>query len=542
MIMTNLLINIDPLHYTIRIAAYSPELVTFCRSLQGARYNPHGKFWQAPRNVPNAIDLRREGYCIDNEMLASSALALRDPALPPEFNWDVSAKFYKHQDAWEAWCKTRTKCLLAAEMGLGKTLMALQWLAAMGVNPNEVLIVCPISLIQHWVEEIKKFAGRESVAVTGSTECRLDLLAMPGIHIVNYEFISLNKVALSAVQNKKVLILDESHKIKDPRSVRSKTMKVLAEGASHCLLLTGTPVSQGAQDYYAQVRCLNSRLLGTSFTSFRHRYCLEEQVRGAPAGVRRITGYKNLDELVSLINPYVYSIKKKDCINLPEKVYMTRYVTLSKEQSKVYNEMKYEMIATMKSGEVVEGQNILTRLLRFSQITQGFLQKDDEVQVFENNPKLACLLELLEEIGDEPVIIMCRFIYDMTVVCKALADKKISHNIICGDVKADKRHEVVNRFRHGDFRVLVGQLRVAGIGFNMEHCKHMIFYSNEYSLVDREQAEDRIHRATSVGGSCVYIDIVAQGTIDEHVISALRSKKDFATQIYHLQKQCVDYI
>jgi superfamily II DNA or RNA helicase len=419
----------------------------------------------------------------------------------------------------------------------GKTLMAMQWLRSLHVPEDDLIVVCPVSLITHWYKELKQFAGIEAHRVEGSPKNRRLTLLRPGVHIVNYEYLTLNEEALKAASSKAVVIIDESHKLKHPNTKRSKTFHKYCKDRHAVLLLTGTPISQGAQDYYSQFRCINPELLGHSYTSFKHRYCIEEQIRGAPIGATRIIGYRNLDELTKLTAPYIYTLRKQDCLDLPAKVYETRYVDLSDEQMKKYRSLKNEMATVLSSGDEVTAANILTRLIRFSQITQGFLSSDTgTVERFKTNPKLSCLEDIIEALlPGEQFIVMGRFLEDIKQVSAKLTELGLTHNCISGEVPPAKRYEIVGMFKARKAQVLIGQIRVLGVGFNIETCKKMIFYSNEYSHVDRVQAEDRIHRATSVGDSCVYIDIVANNTVDEHITTALKNKKNTADMLTELR-------
>jgi len=511
---------------------YDPEMVDFCRRLQRARWNPEKKCWTAVRNMPNALDLRQWGF-VDDAVLHPTIEMTEGT-----HEWTVSATLYKHQDEWGVRATGLPRGLLAAEMGLGKTIMALVWLKHFKVNPENIIIVCPVSLIHHWVKEIATFTGETALAILGPTKKRLELLGTPGIHVVNYEFVTLNKTACDLARKKSCLILDESHKIKENKSKRSKVIHDVSRDKSHVLLLTGTPVSQGAQDYFSQMRAINPSLLGSSFTAFKNRYCVTEAIRGAPPGVTKIVDYKNLNELTRIIAPYTHTIRKKDCLDMPEKFYITRTVQLAPDQHEKYMELKHGMMTWLDSGEEVTAANILVRLLRFSQVTQGFLQSETTIERL-SNPKLECLVDIIESSIGSPLVIMCRFREDIKIIEETLAKMKQPYGLLHGGVDTSDRHDIVDQFRARKFNILVAQIRVGGVGFNMEHCKTMVFYSNEYSLNDRLQAEDRIHRATSTKEPCMYIDIVAENTVDEGIISALQKKKNVSEMLSDLRKYFV---
>lgn len=529
-------------NYVISFPYYHPKFVEFCKSLQGARYHPSAKQWSAPRNLPNALDLHKNEVLTDQKTLDLSKPTLTQFVRRGSYIWTLSNyDQMEHQVDWAVWCLSRSKAMLIAEMGLGKTLMSMMWWKAHAVTPGDILVVCPASLVQNWVNEIKKFTGVDALAVQGSAAKKEKILSRTGLHVVNYESFQSDAVK-NLIVGKTCIVLDESHKIKTPNTGRSKVLHGYCNDPqrTHILCLTGTPISQGAQDYFSQFKVIEPRLLGTSYTAFKARYCIQEQVRGAPTGVQRIVGYKQLEELTRIVAPYSRTFLKKDCLDLPEKTYETRHVTLSSPQTKAYKELKQEMATFLDSGEAVVAANVLTRLIRFSQITQGFIPYPNEpgrYQVFEDNPKIKALQEIIEGLPpEESLVIMCRFRQDIENIEKLLQKLRIlSYASIHGDVPMESRQKIVDAFQEGRIKILVGQITTVGVGFNLTRASTVVFYSNTYSYVDRQQAEDRIHRI-GTKGTCLYIDIVAQGTVDEHVLAAVKSKHDVATNLSDLRK------
>jgi len=526
---------------------YDPKLIEFCKNLQQARYNPKERHWTATRNVPNAIDLHAQGFYSDSEMLD------RRPARTSGtdgFHWSLKCDPYQHQRDFEQWATHRARALLAADMGTGKTLMALQWLAVHGVFPERVLVVCPTSLIHNWVAEIRKFCGIEAIGVVGSPLKRIELARRPGLHVINYEYFAINQTIRQEFEGKRAMILDESHKIKNPQAHRSKILHESGTAVPYVLLLTGTPVSQGAQDYYSQFKVVEPKLLGSSFTAFKARYCEQEAVRGAPPGVKKIVGYKRLDELNKLIAPFTHTIRKSECLDLPKKVYTQRFVELGVDQRNFYNKLKREMAAWINGDETKEpvtAANVLTRLLRLSQVAQGFVSTGEEIDnkvaihKFESNPKLDCLGEILDEMPEgESFVIMCRFRQDIDNVSGLLEKRGIKGYVIDGRTPMERRQECVDDFQAGRVQALVGQIQVAGLGLNMTRAEKMIFFSNDYSLVNRLQAEDRIHRIGATGDHCLYIDITAINTVDEHVTEALTSKREVAEYLTVMRQHVLE--
>jgi len=395
--MKKLTVTIQGSQYILNMAGYDPDLVDFCKELQQARYNPHTQEWRAVRNVPNALDLQAGEFLEDFETL----LKLRPrPLVAGNHDWEfVERDRYGHQLDWQEWSKTVPRSLCAAEPGLGKTYMSMIWWRNHRIAPSEILVICPSSLLDTWAKEIKLVTGLKALVVRGSAAQKKKLAAVPGfIHIINYEAFARPGVG-ELFGHKTCLILDESHGIKNPSAMRSKSIHAFGLDArrTHVLLLTGTPIGQGPQDYFSQMKVIEPALLGSSFTAFKARYCELEQIRGAPVGIKRIVRYKRMDELTRLIAPYSRTYTQKECLDLPPQTFTTRYVELSDEQRATYKELKEQMAIEFEDNTQMMTTNVLARLTRLMQIVQGFkvvtdmATRDQKKVVFEKNPKLDAL-------------------------------------------------------------------------------------------------------------------------------------------------------
>ena len=310
---------------------YDPALVSFVKGLQRARFSSTQCAWIAPRNIPNAIDLRDGGYFVDRATLSQGEL--EDQEKVKEHEWPILLPPRgSHQLEWQRWCSSRRRAMLVAEMGLGKTYMAVQWLAEHYIKPRRVIIACPPSLILNWVNELERFTGEEAIPVMGTAAQRRKALQRSGIHIVNYEYFVHKRTLRKEIADlgKTVIIMDEAHKIKNPSSQRSKVFHKYSDTMTHILLLTGTPISQGAQDYYSQFRTVNKNLLGASFSGFKSRYCLMEQIRGAPPGAMKITGYRRMQELTKLISPFTFTKLKRTALTCRKRFIARTTWTLAK--------------------------------------------------------------------------------------------------------------------------------------------------------------------------------------------------------------------
>lgn len=244
------------------------------------------------------------------------------------------------------------------------------------------------------------------------------------------------------------------------------------------------------------------------------------------------TPYKNLPELKAKIAPYAFIRAKKDCLDLPEKLYEKVYVEMNPEQKLMYKKMVRDLEAEYQGVEMT-ALNSLTLIVRLAQITSGFLpdssgeDTDGTMQIGKSNPKIEVLLERMEEYGEYPAIVVGRFVAEVH-----LAEREIKARFpdlvvetMTGSVSQEERKDILDRFKAGEVDVLCGTQRVIGTGLNLQRSSVEYALSNSYSYVDRAQMEDRIHRPGQEH-ACTYVDFLAAGTVDERIYEVLLQKKD----------------
>ena len=327
----------------------------------------------------------------------------------------------------------------------------------------------------------------------------------------------MEKILLS---NDVMLVVDESTRIKTPSAKRTKLITKFGKNVKYRRILTGTPITKNAADVYAQFKFLDPQILGyDSFYSFRNQYCVMGGFEQ-----RQIIAYKNLDELSRNVEGHSFRVLKKDCLDLPPKIYQRHFVEMSERQKKMYNTMKKGFIAELE-GNVIEAPEAITRLLRLQQILCGwFPTENDRVQpIDEKNPRIEALKDILDGI-ESKVIIWARFRADIRAIERLLGDLAVSYH---GDVDSDARELAIDRFQKGDAKYFIGTPQAGGIGLTLTAAEYAIYYSNSFDLEQRLQSEDRCHRI-GTKNNVTYIDIECQKSIDSKIIKALRDKKNIA--------------
>jgi SNF2 family DNA or RNA helicase len=276
-------------------------------------------------------------------------------------------------------------------------------------------------------------------------------------------------------------------------------------------------------DLYTQCEFLSPDLLGfDSFYTFRARYAVMQQVEMGGRQVLFPKYYTNLDELTEKLKSFSYRVKKQDCLDLPEKIYTTRNITLTEEQVRVYNKLKKQAFAIVNSQEV-SFANKLTEILRLHQVANGFVKSDEgEINVFEDCPKLKELLSILEE-ADGKFIIWANYVQNIKTIIHKLKEVYGANSVVSifGEVSTEDRQEAVRKFQNDDScRFFVGNPTTGGYGLTLTAASYVVYFSNSYNLEVREQSEDRAHRIGQKK-NVTYIDLIAERTIDEFIISAL---------------------
>nr|WP_303688942.1 DEAD/DEAH box helicase [Ruminococcus bromii] len=395
---------------------------------------------------------------------------------------------------------------------------------------RRVMIVAPLSILGVWEEEFQKFAAfpYALAILSGSSAKKLDTLRhMIGtalqVVVVNYESAWRLEKALTA-WHPDLIIADEGHKIKTHNIAASKAMHRMGREASYRLLLTGTVITNKAIDVFSQYKFLNPAIYGNSFYAFRNRY-FDMVGYGNHTPVLK----KSMEsELTEKLHSISYRATKAECLDLPETTDMIRQIELEPAALRIYRGLVKESYAELAGGEVT-ATNILTRLLRLSQLTGGFLGNDKTAAVEQvSAAKLSALEDILDGAVAEgkKLVIIARFIPEIKAICKLLEKRGLGYSCITGEVK--NRDEQVARFQNEpEVMAFVGQIATAGLGITLTAASTMVFYSLDYSMSNFEQTKARIHR---VGQRmpCTYLYLVARGTVDEKVLAALESKADLA--------------
>lgn len=387
---------------------------------------------------------------------------------------------------------------------------------------------------------------------------RIPFVAMSYDAIMTKQGLALAQYMLK--QRKCFLTADEAHRIKDPSTARTKRVLAASKWARCRRALTGTPVLESPFNAYTIMKFLQEdywhpyRL--TTYTAFRAIFGLfgkgfasPEQKRAMAArgqqDLSNHVGYQNLDLLQDALASHSSRYLKDDVLDLPPKVYRFRTHGLSKQQEAVYDAIKENLLAELDGGTITTPM-VLTELLRLQQITSGSVPLDDgTIRRFDPNPRAKLMADLVDDIPHR-FIVFNRFVEDVDTCLDIMRKKGLRAGRYDGRDDTQARNDVVERFQdlpRDDRRaldVIVANTAALSEGRTLTEAKTVVYFSNGWSAIQRQQSEDRAHRigqdgapleGVEGGHGVLYIDLMCPGTPDEKIVKAYRKKQSISEKV-----------
>jgi len=466
-------------------------------------------------------------------------------------NYKFKTKPYKHQmTALEkSWHKETYAYFM--EMGTGKTKVLIDNMAMLYDKGkiDGALIIAPKGVVKTWYEQeipthlpnhIENVTVLWQPNITKKQQEKLESLfeIETALHILvmNVEAFSTEKgikFASKFLNSHKVLMaIDESTTIKTPTAKRTKNIIKLGNYSKYRRIMTGSPVTKNPLDLYTQCEFLDPYLLNhSSYYAFRNRYAQMKTMHVRGRSIQVVHAFQNLAELSEKLQGFSYRVLKEDCLDLPPKNWTKRHITLSKEQQKVYDQMKKEALATL-NGKVTSTMTVITQLMRLQQITCGhFVADDGSTQEIKNN-RIIELMEVLDEIEGK-AIIWGHWQKDIQNIVGEIEKVYGPGSVVSyyGLTPQDERQDNIRRFQDDpECRFMVGTPSTGGYGITLTAANTVIYYSNGYDLEKRLQSEDRAHRIGQKK-NVTYIDIIAENTVDDKIVKSLRKKINIASEV-----------
>lgn len=461
-------------------------------------------------------------------------------------------KPFLHQAAYlERFWEEKTAALFA-DMGTGKSFMLINNAAMLYDKGriNSLLIVAPKGVYRNWyTSELPKHLPdhvSRTMACWSPTPRKAEKQQMDDmmnavdtlrILIMNVEAFSTEKGSNFARLFLRVthgfMAIDESTTIKTHTAKRTKSIVHVGKEARYRRIATGSPVTKSPLDLYAQCEFLGPDCLNaSSYYAFQARYAVLVERKMPSHTFKQIVGYRRLDELQEKLNDFSFRVTKEECLDLPEKVYTRRDVELTKEQQTYYDQMKLMALAVVE-GNLMSTNNALTQIMRLHQIVCGHIKLDDGRQLDIPSNRTDELMAVLSESSGK-VIIWANYRRDIENIRLAIQKEYGMTSVATyfGDTEAEERQEIVTKFQDpaSDLRFFVGNPRTGGYGLTLTAANVVVYYSNSFDLEVRLQSEDRAHRIGQTS-KVTYVDLISVGTVDEHIVKALRNKINIASEV-----------
>ena len=424
--------------------------------------------------------------------------------------------------------------LFALDPGLGKTKLALDIITNRMIlgEIKKTLVICPPIVINHWGNEVLKHSDLKADLVLGNAKEKQDIFYSPkkDITVVSLAWITRQMSMMysdDALKNKIILtlskyntiIFDEVHMLKNAKSKGFRGFKDILNiiDIPFIYLLTGTPIGNDHTGVWSLYYLLDrGKTYGKDYYSFLRRWFNARVTRN------RFVIYKlkpaSRPDFMDKFWDKVVRWEENECNDLPTKRYEVLKLDMTKEQQIAYKENLSSSKSTPKNSNKNESIFSLMRT------TAGIGLKD--------SPKVEAVLNYTKEICVDmgrPLIVWHwldkegEMLYH--AACKAF--KKLRIGCVRGATSPAAKTRVLADWKNKKMDLLIANTKSLGVGIDLFEANVCIFFSNNFSVIDRKQAEKRIHR-TGQTRPCRYIDIMCNNTIDGIILESLaRSKKQF---------------
>lgn len=434
---------------------------------------------------------------------------LKDNVIP------VYENSLKHQAEALRFCCSMKVSALFADTGTGKTKIATDLCVSRyeAGQIKKALIFCPVSNKKNFRNEIDKWV--KNVLLEWKI---IGIESMSSSDKAVYE-------ACEFVDNETQIIVDESHMVKTPVAKRSKRIKKCCDKASYKLVMTGTPVTENVHNLYMQYAMLSDLIIGVdNWLKFEEKYLILGGINGD-----EIIGYKNIDHLMGLLEPYTFQVQKEECLELPAKTESSRVCLFNQHQSEAYLYEKECLLDLIKS-EDFDATDIFQVFIRMQQIASGYYKTKDNSMFLGTNK-----LSLFKHVDiNKPTLIFCKYIFEVDMVVNHLGRKKCS--VFTGHNRKDRDGEL-EKFVSGKTMYFVATMQTGGTGLNglQTASSDIIFFSNSFSYFQRKQSVGRIDRQGQIKEMKI-IDFMTDSGIDNRIMSNIARKENLADEIRVLMK------
>nr|XP_048303213.1 chromodomain-helicase-DNA-binding protein 1-like [Myodes glareolus] len=438
---------------------------------------------------------------------------------------------------WLAQCfQCQNGCILGDEMGLGKTCQTIAFLVYLVGRLNDegpFLILCPLSVLSNWKEELERFApGLSCVTYVGDKEERAhlqqDLRQESRFHVLltTYE-ICLKDASFLKSFSWSVLAVDEAHRLKNQSSLLHRTLSEFS--VVFRLLLTGTPIQNSLQELYSLLSAVEPDLFcGEQVEDFVQRY---QAIEKEP---------KSASELHRLLQPFLLRrVKAQVATELPKKTEVVIYHGMSALQKKYYKAILMKDLDAFENetARKVKLQNILTQLRKcvdHPYLFDGVEPEPFEVgeHLIEASGKLHLLDRLLAFLysGGHRVLLFSQMTHMLDILQDYMDYRGYSYERVDGSVRGEERHLAIKNFGKQPIFVFLLSTRAGGVGMNLTAADTVIFVDSDFNPQNDLQAAARAHRIGQ-NKSVKVIRLIGRDTVEEIVYRKAASKLQLTNMV-----------
>lgn len=445
------------------------------------------------------------------------------------------------------------------DIGTGKTRTTIEIAKIRQEKYDRLFWFCPVSLKETIYQEWRKHTdvSEEAIKVWDEKVASDHLPTQATIHIIGIESMSSSARVILAykamVTDRSFVIVDESSYIKGHSSQRTERITALSAIARYRLILTGTPFTQGAVDLFAQMSFLSHKILGyASFYSFAANH-LEYETKIGEYGTLyrtgRIVRTHNADYLAAKIAPYVYQVSKEECLDLPEKLYETRYFNMTDEQYEYYQQAKREILLDLDY-EDWSSIAIFHLFTSLQAIVCGFWTRTipktlEKQHLTFSHHRIRTLMDTIASIpNSDQIIVWGKYHHAIDQIKQAIEQQygADAYSEFHGGLTETHRHEELAHWQAGKSRLLIATQSAGGHGLTLNNAAYSIFYADGYKYSERDQAEGRNHRYGQTRHP-TYISLCCSGSIDERIATSLYRKENalaaFQQRVNHYRKDAL---
>lgn len=575
------------------------------KQVPGARWDNTEKHWTLELTWTACVQMRGifgKHLVLGDELKAwardervfriDPAIAMREIVEEmPEHDY-IDSRLFGFQKAGVHWMLNAGSAILADEMGTGKTVQTLEMLRQLEQTPESALpalIICPNSMKGTWAREAGTwFPGAVPFVISGTAVQRKKLFAAAKLNpnalvIINFEGVRSHsrlagygsealKGCMSCVksgyvgvkesqcemhprelntQKFRVVVVDEAHRIKDPKAKQTRAIWAVAKDAQRRYALTGTPVASDPSDLWSILHFVDP--LEFPFKSkFVDRYCLTAY---NAFGGMDIVGVNppNKDEFFRILDPRFRRTPKALVLKqLPKKIRQRRPISMTDKQKKAYTELDKTLVTRLEDGSLLIAKSDLTAAIRLLQFSSAYMEEGEpkKVKVVDKwtgevtyewrptwkmtdvSPKLDAMEEIVNEMAGRPIAICAEHSQLIDLAEQRLIKSGITYGKITGNVKQWERDIMLRDFQAGKLQVMIFTIKAGGVGLTMTAADTILFLQRSWSMIDNKQAEDRVHRIGSeIHESIQIIDLVTEGTVEVEQIGALWEKAERLEEI-----------